>query len=132
MQTEQLRRDTARLEDLKVHAEAAEATKSQFVANTSHELRTPLHGIIGLLQHMRDEELSAEQQECTDTALQQAGEILSVLNRVLDAAKVRNTGFSGASKPDSEHSPFNGVHCVLDAGKVTPTTCLQSNSDSTA
>lgn len=41
----------------------------------------------GLLDHMQDSGLRPEQQQCVAVALQQSGECLGVLNKVLDLAK---------------------------------------------
>lgn len=51
LQTDRLQRDTEELTHLKLQAEAAEAAKSRFVADTSHELRTPLNGVMGEKYH---------------------------------------------------------------------------------
>ncbi len=53
-----------------------------------HELRTPLSGIIGMLELLKDEHLSPEQQETFDTLEQTSQTMLFMLNDMLDLAKM--------------------------------------------
>ena len=72
-------------------AESANRAKSIFLANMSHELRTPLNAILGFSDLMaRDASLSAEQQENL-TIINRSGEhLLSLINNVLDMAKIES------------------------------------------
>ncbi len=53
-----------------------------------HELRTPLSGIIGMLELLKDENFSPEQQETFDTLEQTGQTMLFMLNDMLDLAKM--------------------------------------------
>jgi signal transduction histidine kinase len=72
-------------------AEAANRSKSEFLANMSHELRTPLNHIIGFNELVLDKNygsLNDTQEEFLTDVLQSSRHLLSLINDVLDLAKV--------------------------------------------
>ncbi len=63
--------------------------KSAFISNMSHELRTPLNAIIGFAQFMiAYEELNEEQQDTLGNIESSAQYLLSMINEILDIAKI--------------------------------------------
>ena len=72
--------------------EVASKAKSEFMATMSHELRTPLHGVIGLLGELGLEKdaLSDEQQKNLVLAQTSAKVLASLIDDVLDLAKVES------------------------------------------
>ncbi|WP_051244031.1 sensor histidine kinase [Azohydromonas australica] len=71
--------------------EQAGRSKSEFLANMSHELRTPLNAVIGFAEVMRDGlvgDLNPEQAEYVDEIAASGKHLLSLINEVLDLAKV--------------------------------------------
>ncbi len=69
-------------------AETANRTKSEFLANMSHEMRTPLNGIIGMTELALDTAVDGEQRDCLQTVKESAESLLTIINELLDFAKV--------------------------------------------
>jgi signal transduction histidine kinase len=78
------------LEEARQQAEEASRLKSEFLANTSHEVRTPLNGVLGFLKLILDGTVDdpEEQFEFIQDAHQSALHLLSVLDDILDIAKL--------------------------------------------
>ncbi|MFT3870527.1 MAG: ATP-binding protein [Nibricoccus sp.] len=90
-------------------AEAANRTKSEFLAVMSHEIRTPLSGVIGMLNVLRKYPMEPDQQLYTDLAKENAENLLGMLDDILDTAKVE------AGKLSLETIAFDPV---LEFGRV--------------
>lgn len=77
------------LQRAKDAAEAANQAKSAFLANMSHELRTPLHVVLGYTQILqRDVHLAPDQQESLALIKRSGDYLLTLINDVLDLAKI--------------------------------------------
>jgi PAS domain S-box-containing protein len=79
------------LRKAKAEAEQANHAKSAFLANMSHELRTPLNAIIGFTRIVRrkgEGVLPEKQTENLDKVLVSAEHLLSLINTILDIAKI--------------------------------------------
>ncbi len=100
-----------RIEDKLIHAkqdaEQASEAKSEFLSVMSHELRTPLHGIIGLLDMMRDS-LHPEQRQDFHMVHQSARALQTLVSDILDLSKVE------AGKVILDNKPFDLKGCVCD------------------
>ena len=73
----------------KEQAEAANLSKSRFLATMSHEIRTPLNGILGMTQLLLMDGISdSERKEFARTILNSGKTLLILLNDILDLSKV--------------------------------------------
>ena len=81
------------LQEKNVELEAAAEAKDRFLANMSHELRTPLNAIIGftgaLLMHLAGP-LTKDQEKQLQTVSSSAKHLLSLINDLLDLAKIES------------------------------------------
>lgn len=62
--------------------------KAAFISTISHELRTPLTGLLGFIELLTITDLSPEQTELAETALQSAHALLEIVNDLLDFSKM--------------------------------------------
>ncbi|MEJ2082935.1 MAG: PAS domain S-box protein [Acidobacteriota bacterium] len=88
-------------------AEAANAAKSRFLTNMSHELRTPMNSILGLIDVALPKATDPTVQDCLQTAKGSADLLLTLLNDLLDSAKIES------GKLELELTPFS-LRRVLD------------------
>jgi signal transduction histidine kinase len=90
---EQHQRTQQELEVARDTAEAANRAKSEFLANMSHELRTPLNAIIGFSDVLSEQvfgPLNENQQQYVIDILESGQHLLSLVNDILDLAKVES------------------------------------------
>ncbi|OWM76216.1 hypothetical protein CDL15_Pgr009862 [Punica granatum] len=82
--------DCREMSRLKKEAEAADVAKSQFLATVSHEIRTPMNGVLGMLDILMDTDLDVTQQDYVRTAQASGKALVSLINEVLDQAKIES------------------------------------------
>jgi signal transduction histidine kinase/ActR/RegA family two-component response regulator len=75
-------------EEARLAAEAANRTKSDFLARMSHEIRTPLNGVLGMAQAMDLEHLEPRQRERLKVIRSSGGALLELLDDLLDIARI--------------------------------------------
>lgn len=90
-QAEDLKRMNAALLEAKKEADEANEAKSSFLASMSHELRTPLNSMLILSQMLsenEEENLTESQLQSTHAIYSAGGELLNLINDILDLSKV--------------------------------------------
>ncbi|NUB46460.1 PAS domain S-box protein [Fertoebacter nigrum] len=88
------RRAEAALVAARDEAQAAERTKTSFIAVMSHEMRTPLNGVIGALEVLGRTPLEPKQERFLTLARTSAKQLLRHVNDVLDISRV-DAGHAG-------------------------------------
>jgi PAS domain S-box-containing protein len=81
------------LQETNIELQAANAAKDVFLRNMSHELRTPLNGIIGFTGTMLmglAGDLNGEQREQLEIVQRNAQHLLSLINDLLDIARIES------------------------------------------
>jgi signal transduction histidine kinase/PAS domain-containing protein len=98
------------LDEQRAMAMEASRLKSEFLANTSHELRTPLTAILGFLRLVIDGAVAdpEKQKEFLGIAHESAGKLLTIINDVLDLAKIE------AGRLEIHHEPVPARRILND------------------
>jgi signal transduction histidine kinase/PAS domain-containing protein len=93
----------------------ASRLKSEFLANTSHELRTPLTAIMGFLRLVIDGTITdaEKQREYLTIAHDSAEKLLTIINDVLDLAKIEAGRLEVQQGPVPVRSVLEGVETLF-------------------
>ncbi len=82
------KRAEAAIHQAREEAERANNAKSEFLSRMSHELRTPLNAILGFGQLLQMQQLAPAQQERIGHIVNAGRHLLSLINEVLDIARI--------------------------------------------
>jgi PAS domain S-box-containing protein len=94
---------TTALRAAKEDADRASRAKSEFLSRMSHELRTPLNAILGFAQLLEMDSLNGEQRENVDYILKGGRHLLSLINEVLDIARIEAGRLAVSPEPVPLH-----------------------------
>jgi signal transduction histidine kinase/CheY-like chemotaxis protein len=110
---DEAKRQEFALREARRTAEDATAAKSDFLASVSHEIRTPMNGVVGVLNLLKRERLSAEGAQLLDEALGCAEMLGGLINDVLDFSKIEAGKFTLNPAPSDPVAILEGVVHLL-------------------
>ncbi|MBS4095817.1 MAG: PAS domain S-box protein [Sulfuricella sp.] len=87
---QELQKKNIELEAAKSAAETANQAKSDFLSSMSHELRSPLNSILGFAQLLESDSPRPTQREAIEHILQAGWHLLTLINEILDLAKIES------------------------------------------
>ena len=107
------KRDELALGEAERSANAANETKSRFLASMTHEIRTPMNGILGVLHLLRAEPLSDGGRKMLDEALQCGHMLSELINDILDLSKIEAGHLQLAPEATDPAAALSGVANML-------------------
>ncbi|MDD2698411.1 MAG: response regulator [Arcobacteraceae bacterium] len=84
-------------------------SQEKFLANMSHEIRTPLNGILGFAKILQKQITDPELKEYAEVINHSGKNLLSLINQILDLAKVQN----GHMELDKSWVSFSDIVAII-------------------
>lgn len=88
--TAELREQAENLKQARIQAEAANKSKSEFLASMSHEIRTPMTGVLGFADMLYNDNLPRESYAKVERIKQSTQQLLRIINDILDISKLES------------------------------------------
>ncbi|HEV7381097.1 MAG TPA: ATP-binding protein, partial [Dyadobacter sp.] len=109
--------------DLKLKAEKASQTTTNFLAVMSHEIRTPMNGVLGMAGLLAETELTERQKEYVDIINTSGNALIAIINDILDFSKM------GSDHMIIEKEEFNLRACLEDVIDIFASKSADQNVD---
>ena len=97
----------------KILVEKSLKVKDEFISNMSHEIRTPLNAVIGFTDLLAETILNTEQAGYVDIVQVASGNLLSLINNILDLSKIEAHNLALESLPMSIPKIVQDVVTIL-------------------
>ena len=105
----------AELEQAKASAERADQLKTRLLADVSHELRTPMMGLIGGIDLLSHTTLDPGQRKRVDALHESASDLRSLLDDLLDLARLEGAALAIEVAPFDPRRLFEGTVSIARA-----------------
>ncbi|MBK6578122.1 MAG: response regulator [Sandaracinaceae bacterium] len=97
------------LQEAKENAEAANRSKSIFLATMSHEIRTPMHGVLGMLELLGLTRLDTSQAAMLDVVRESGATLHRIIDDILDFSKMEAGKLAVLPEPASVAAAVDAV-----------------------
>ncbi|MDR0708943.1 MAG: response regulator, partial [Spirochaetaceae bacterium] len=104
----------------KIRSDEENRAKSSFLAQVSHEIRTPLNSILGMSEIILRKDVSSDVYEDVSIIRQAGNILLSIINNILDFAKIE------IKKIAIETNPYNMASMINDVINIARLRLLDS------
>ena len=119
------------LRDARIEAEAANAAKSEFLADMSHELRTPLHGLLGMLSLARESPRDPRAADWLGAVDHSAHHLRRLIDDIIDLGKLEAGTLALSPTPVALAGLLSEAHALLQPQAAAKGLSLHSELDST-
>lgn len=126
---ERVKQRTKELEAARQEADAANRSKSAFLAAMSHEIRTPMNGVVGMVDLLLQTPMEVDQRQMARTVRDSAYALLKIIDEILDFSKIEAGGLTIEQAPIAIADIVESVSDMLAPGAALKGVRLMSFVD---
>ena len=108
------------LKEAAINLEITEETKIRLLANVSHEMRTPLNAIIGGLELIPEETMSADSSDTLKMIKEAANSLKSIVSNLFTSSRHGRTSKSLVIRPDNSRRILSSLIQMLEIQNTNP------------